>query len=93
MYTLEAGDTSGNRLGKNYKNFGIMGVLQMTDAQKEVEGNYNQAVIAANTKLSESFSARGVKTTLETELAALKADQNNVNREADIAAKEEEIST
>ena len=41
LYNLETGDQTGTRLGKNYKNFGVMGVLLMTDAQKEVEGNYN----------------------------------------------------
>lgn len=43
MYDLESGGGAANvgKTGKNYKNFGIMGVIQMTTEHKEKEGNYN----------------------------------------------------
>lgn len=60
IYELETGGGIVNnpgKSGKNYKNFGIMGVIQMTDKHKEVEGNYNKAVTATNTKLDASLAA------------------------------------
>jgi len=47
MYTLEEGGgeaTNPGHIGKNYKNFGIMGVLQMTTEQSTKLGNYNKAI-------------------------------------------------
>jgi hypothetical protein len=57
MYNLEAGGLSSNpgKTGKNYKNFGIMGVIQMTEEHKTVEGNYNKAVALTNEKLALSI--------------------------------------
>lgn len=59
LYELEHGNIPSNpgRLGKNYKNFGIMGLIQMTDEHKAVESNYNKAVKVTNEKINESFTA------------------------------------
>lgn len=50
LYPLEV-DSSPEKVGRNYKNFGIMGLVQMTEKQKEVEGNFNKAVTATDGKL------------------------------------------
>lgn len=65
MYDLESGGGAANvgKTGKNYKNFGIMGVIQMTTEHKEKEGNYNQAVDLTNEKLTISITASKSVTT------------------------------
>lgn len=92
MYPLENADTP-EKVGRNYKNFGIMGLIQMTEEQKQVEGNYNKAVFATNAKLQIQIQKTATVASREAELAALKADFSNINREADIQAKEQEIAT
>lgn len=52
MYELEKGipdgETNDGKIGKNFKNFGIMGFIQMTAEHKAIEDEYGRAVAHTN---------------------------------------------
>lgn len=57
MYDLEKGTEEGGtnpgKTGRNYKNFGIMGVVQMTAEHRAAEDEYGRAVAATNAVIND----------------------------------------